>query len=74
MATFAETAIVAYHLSFADQGKQTSLFCFGCAENKHKFAVSVFHLPQTNGTRHFLLDTVYIGIQYKFCNYRCHSK
>jgi hypothetical protein len=26
MGTFAETAIVNYHLSFADQGKQTSIF------------------------------------------------
>jgi hypothetical protein len=26
MGTFAETANVGYHLSFADQGKQTSVF------------------------------------------------
>ncbi len=74
MATFAETAIVAYHLSFAYQGKQTCLFCFRFAENKRKFAISFFLLQQTYRTRYFLLGTVYIGIQYKFCNYRCHSK
>jgi hypothetical protein len=28
MGTFAETAIVDYHLLFADQGKQTSIFRF----------------------------------------------
>jgi hypothetical protein len=28
MGTFAETAIVDYRLSFADQGNQTSVFCF----------------------------------------------
>jgi hypothetical protein len=28
MGTYAETAIVDYHLSFAAQGKQTSVFCF----------------------------------------------
>jgi hypothetical protein len=28
MGTFAETAIVDYRLSFADQGKQTSVFSF----------------------------------------------
>ncbi len=28
MGMFVETAIVDYRLSFADQGKQTSVFCF----------------------------------------------
>jgi hypothetical protein len=28
MGTIAETAIIDYHLSFADQGKQTSVFHF----------------------------------------------
>jgi hypothetical protein len=43
MGTFAETAIVDYCLSFADQGKQTSdfRFLFLFAANKWKFAVSV---------------------------------
>jgi hypothetical protein len=36
MGTFAETAIVNFRLSFADQGKQTSVFCF--------------RLQQTSGT------------------------
>jgi hypothetical protein len=39
MGMFAETAIVDYHLSFADQGKQTSVFCF--------------LLQQTDGSLHF---------------------
>jgi hypothetical protein len=45
MGTFAETAIVNYRLSIADEGKQTS-FLF--AAIKRKFAVSVFRLQQTN--------------------------
>jgi hypothetical protein len=45
---FAETAIVDYHLSFDDQGKQTSVFYFRFAANKGKFAISVCHLQQTN--------------------------
>jgi hypothetical protein len=39
MVTFAETVIVDYRLSFADQGKQTSVFHF--------------HLQQTNGSLPF---------------------
>jgi hypothetical protein len=37
MGTFAETATVDYRLSFAGQGKQTSV-----SANKGKFAISVF--------------------------------
>jgi hypothetical protein len=50
MGRFAETAIVDYCLSFADR-----LPFFPFAANKWKFAVSVFHLQQTNGTLPFLL-------------------
>jgi hypothetical protein len=39
MVTFAKTAIVDYRLSFANQGKQTSIFHF--------------HLQQTNGSLPF---------------------
>jgi hypothetical protein len=50
MGMFAETAIIDYRLSFASQGKQTSVFRFGLqqtdfcfpfwfAANKQKFAV-----------------------------------
>jgi hypothetical protein len=39
MGTFAETAIAKYCLSFADKGKQTSVFCF--------------HLQQTDGSLQF---------------------
>jgi hypothetical protein len=39
MSTFAETAIVNHRLSFANQGKQTSFFCF--------------RLPKTNGSLPF---------------------
>jgi hypothetical protein len=42
MGTFAETAIVGYRLSNANQGKQTSIFCFPLTTNERKFAVSVF--------------------------------
>jgi hypothetical protein len=40
LVTFAETAIISYHLSFADQGKKNFHFRF--------------RLQQTNGSRHFL--------------------
>ncbi len=40
MGTFAETAIVYYRLSFANQGKQISVFCF--------------RLQQANGSLPFL--------------------
>jgi hypothetical protein len=42
MGTFAETIIVDYRLSFADQGTPTC-FLFLFAANKWKFAISVFH-------------------------------
>jgi hypothetical protein len=42
MGTFAETAIVDYRLSFADQRKQTSVF--------------FFRLQQTNGSLQFPLS------------------
>ncbi len=54
MGTFDETAIVGYHLSFADKGKQTPVFCFCLkqtngslpfpfpfAENKRKLPFSI---------------------------------
>jgi hypothetical protein len=41
MGIFAETAKVNYRLSFADQGKQTSLFRFPFVENKHTSMLSV---------------------------------
>jgi hypothetical protein len=44
MGTSAETANVDYHLSFANQGKQISVFRFPFAENKRKFSASVFRL------------------------------
>jgi hypothetical protein len=50
MSTFADTANIDYSLSFADQGKQASMFCFLFAENKLKFVVSLFRLQQTNGS------------------------
>jgi hypothetical protein len=62
--TLAETEIVDYRLSFADQGKQTPVFhfllqqtnfCFPFPVNERKFAVSVFRLQKTNGIRRFPL-------------------
>jgi hypothetical protein len=47
MGTFAETAIVDYHLLFANQ-RNKLLFLFPFAANIWKFAISVFHLEQTN--------------------------
>ncbi len=40
MGTFAETAID-YRLSFADQGKLTSVFCFCLQQSKRKLPFSV---------------------------------
>jgi hypothetical protein len=40
MGMFAETANVNDRLSFANHGKQTSVFHFPFAENKRKFAVA----------------------------------
>jgi hypothetical protein len=37
MGTFAETAIVNYHLSFADQGNQTSVFRFRLQQTNESF-------------------------------------
>jgi hypothetical protein len=53
MGIFAETAIINYRLSFANQGKQISVFRFGlqqtdfhfpfwCSANKRKFAVFLY--------------------------------
>jgi hypothetical protein len=60
MGTFAETAIINYCLSFADQGKQTSFFPFLFTANKGKFAVSIFHLKRTKGSCQFLLLPFYV--------------
>jgi hypothetical protein len=49
MGTSAETANVDYRLSFANQGKQTSVLC-RFAKNKQKFAISIFRLQLTNGS------------------------
>ncbi len=47
MGTFAETAIVDYHLLLVNQGIQTSVFRFRLQQKKRKFAVSLFRLqPQ----------------------------
>jgi hypothetical protein len=46
MGMFAKTAVVDYYLSFADQGKQTSLFHFQCRKRTEVFRF-VFRLLQT---------------------------
>jgi hypothetical protein len=52
MGTFAETAIAdyRYHLPTKENKCQ---FSFSFAANRRKFAVSVFHLQQTNRSCHF---------------------
>jgi hypothetical protein len=55
MGTFAETVNVVYRLSFADQGRQISVFHFQFAENNWKFPIFAFCLQQTNGSCRFLL-------------------
>jgi hypothetical protein len=54
MGTFAETTNIDYCLSFADQGKQTSIFHFPFAENKRVCRFR-FRLQQTNGSCHFYI-------------------
>jgi hypothetical protein len=44
MGTFADTANIAYHLLFVDEGKKTPIFWFLFAENKRKFAISVLRI------------------------------
>jgi hypothetical protein len=66
MGTFAETAIIDYHLSFADQENKL-YFMFQFAANKGKFAISVFCLQQTNGSCCFLLVS-FSGYKY-ICKY-----
>jgi hypothetical protein len=52
---FAETTIIEYRLSFADQGKTNVRLPFPFAASKRKFAVSVFRLQKTNGSCRFPL-------------------
>jgi hypothetical protein len=44
MGTFAETAIVNYRLSFADQGKQYCIFCFPLQQTNSSMWFSVFYI------------------------------
>jgi hypothetical protein len=60
MGMFAETAIVDYHFSFADQGKQTSVFHFRLQQTNLKFAISVFFLQKPNRCCRFPLAPVSI--------------
>jgi hypothetical protein len=54
MGTFAETAIVDYRLSFANQGKQNLYFPLLFAANKWKLGVSIVCLRK-NGSCHISL-------------------
>ncbi len=58
MGMFAKTGNVNYHLSFADQGKQTSSVHF--TANKRKYSISVFRLQQMNRSYRFPLITFYV--------------
>ncbi len=53
MGTFAETENVVYRLSFADQGKQNSVFRF--LKTDGSWAVYVFRLQRTNRSYQFML-------------------
>jgi hypothetical protein len=52
-AHFAETANVNYRLSLPT--KEKSNFCFSFAENRRKFAISIFQLQQAKESCRFLL-------------------
>jgi hypothetical protein len=71
MGTFAETGNVDYHLSFADQGKETSVFQFRLQQTSKNFPFSVFCLQQTYGTCCFPLVpfSLYIFVSSVFCIY-----
>ncbi len=69
MGTFAKTSIVDYHLSFADQGKQTSVFYFhsqktngvcrfwfSFSENKQKLPFSLICFPLAEVPKHGVID------------------
>jgi hypothetical protein len=45
MGTLAQTAIVDYRLSFADQEKQTSLICFSLQQTNRKKLFCRSHFP-----------------------------
>jgi hypothetical protein len=51
MGTFAETAIINYCLSFADQGKQTYGFCFRSQQSE--VCCFCFLFAENNGSCHF---------------------
>jgi hypothetical protein len=54
MGTFAETAIVDYHLLFANQRKQTSVSVSVCSKQM-KIAIFIFRLEQTKRSCSLLL-------------------
>ncbi len=62
MGTFAEKANADYHLSFADQGKPTSVFCFPLEKNKWKFDVTVFHCAANKQKLPFQLVSFFLYI------------
>jgi hypothetical protein len=73
MSTFAETAKVDYHWSFADQGKQTSVFHFPFVANKWKWpfsVISVFCLYIFTSKWQHIYSYISISI-YIFCIYIC---
>jgi hypothetical protein len=68
MGTFAKTANIVFRLSFADQGKQTSIFrFFRLQQTKRKFAFFVFHLQQTNGRCRFSVSSVFGNLSLARC-------
>jgi hypothetical protein len=73
MGTFAETANVDFYLSFANQGKETSVFQFRLQQTNKNFPFSVFCLQQTYGTCRFLLVPfsiyIYPYVSSVFCIY-----
>ncbi len=76
MGTFDDTANVDYRLSFADQGKQTSVFRFRIAQTKESFPFSVssvflyiYTLYTENGTIELYIY-VYIIYTYTYA-YTC---
>ncbi len=61
----AETAIVNYRLSYADHGKQTSIFRFCLKQTNRSSAVFVFCLQQTNRSWCFSVSSAFRSSMYK---------
>jgi hypothetical protein len=60
MGTLDETAIIDYRLFFANQGKQTSDFCFRLQQTEGSLPLQFFIFSKQTEVAIFLLDSVFV--------------